>query len=350
VTTTEWRYAGRHLIEVIHPTQSERFEVDARGLRTARIVTLNQTTAQPANTPQGALTGPVIVPVNWGQIPIKYTIEVTAQNPSKGSGSIRTAHAAAQTGARPDKPFEFHLRFAGQYEDTETGWHYNWHRFYDPDIGRYLTPDPIGLKGGDNAYGYAGGDPLGAVDPWGLRAIVVGNVMQIRPEDLSVPPFDIPNTMKASGFDVGDINFHYYDVTAATRLSACQVGQSLRNNPTPGNDSPASANGTRNNVGTVFFWNNNFVRSFYIPSPNPAVWTDITVNYTIPWQHELHEGFVIRFGRIEGNGSITMRSYGEGQDAQQNMVLRPIWGAQVEAVWQDNYREIEQSPSSCGCQ
>jgi RHS repeat-associated protein len=61
--TTEWRYAGRHLIEVIHPTQSERFEVDARGLRTARIVTLNQTTNQPANTPQGALTSPVIVPV-----------------------------------------------------------------------------------------------------------------------------------------------------------------------------------------------------------------------------------------------------------------------------------------------
>jgi RHS repeat-associated protein len=176
VTTTEWRYAGRHLIEVIHPTQSERFEVDARGLRTARIVTLNQTTAQPANTPQGALTGPVIVPVNWGQIPIKYTIEVTAQNPSKGSGSNRTAHAAAQTGARPDKPFEFHLRFAGQYEDTETGWHYNWHRFYDPDTGRYLTPDPIGLKGGDNAYGYAGGDPLGAVDPDGLRVIISGHL------------------------------------------------------------------------------------------------------------------------------------------------------------------------------
>ena len=97
--------------------------------------------------------------------------EVTAQTGSGGgSGWIKAAHAANAT----DKVFEFHLRFAGQYEDAETGWHYNWHRFYDPETGRYLTPDPIGLRGGDNAYGYAGGDPLGAVDPWGLLTIFIG--------------------------------------------------------------------------------------------------------------------------------------------------------------------------------
>ncbi|WP_026688104.1 RHS repeat-associated core domain-containing protein, partial [Azovibrio restrictus] len=40
------------------------------------------------------------------------------------------------------------LRFQGQYHDEETGLHYNCHRFYDPDSGRYLTQDPIGLEGG----------------------------------------------------------------------------------------------------------------------------------------------------------------------------------------------------------
>jgi RHS repeat-associated protein len=87
-------------------------------------------------------------------------------------GIISTANAANEKEA---KPFEFNLRFAGQYEDTESGYHYNWHRYYDPSTGRYLTPDPIGLAGGLNGYGYAGQDPMGAVDPWGLKVYVTGH-------------------------------------------------------------------------------------------------------------------------------------------------------------------------------
>ncbi|MCE0826915.1 RHS repeat-associated core domain-containing protein [Buttiauxella sp. A2-C2_NF] len=46
------------------------------------------------------------------------------------------------------------LRFAGQYEDEESGLHYNRFRYYDSETGQYLTPDPIGLLGGVNPYGY----------------------------------------------------------------------------------------------------------------------------------------------------------------------------------------------------
>ncbi|TWR83111.1 hypothetical protein FJD38_24370, partial [Pseudomonas saxonica] len=35
------------------------------------------------------------------------------------------------------------LRFQGQYYDEESGLHYNRHRYYNPNTGRYLTPDPI---------------------------------------------------------------------------------------------------------------------------------------------------------------------------------------------------------------
>ncbi|MFY1663991.1 RHS repeat-associated core domain-containing protein [Pseudomonas sp. Pseu.R1] len=58
------------------------------------------------------------------------------------------------------------LRFQGQYLDRETGLHYNTFRYYDPDIGRFTTPDPIGLAGGLNLYQYAP-NPIGWVDPWG---------------------------------------------------------------------------------------------------------------------------------------------------------------------------------------
>jgi RHS repeat-associated protein len=40
------------------------------------------------------------------------------------------------------------FRFQGQYLDRETGLHYNTFRFYDPDAGRFTTPDPIGLLAG----------------------------------------------------------------------------------------------------------------------------------------------------------------------------------------------------------
>jgi RHS repeat-associated protein len=62
---------------------------------------------------------------------------------------------------------EQNLRFQGQYLDRETGLHYNTFRFYDPDIGRFTTPDPIGLAGGLNLYQYAP-NPFGWVDPKGL--------------------------------------------------------------------------------------------------------------------------------------------------------------------------------------
>ena len=57
---------------------------------------------------------------------------------------------------------------AGQYFDAETGLHYNYHRYYDPKIGRYLTPDPIGLAGGINPFVYANLNPINLIDPYGL--------------------------------------------------------------------------------------------------------------------------------------------------------------------------------------
>jgi RHS repeat-associated protein len=59
------------------------------------------------------------------------------------------------------------LRFAGQYDDSETGLHHNVLRDYDPTTGRYLQTDPIGLAGGLNTYAYVEGDPVNLIDPTG---------------------------------------------------------------------------------------------------------------------------------------------------------------------------------------
>ncbi|WP_240616584.1 RHS repeat domain-containing protein [Marinobacter fuscus] len=60
------------------------------------------------------------------------------------------------------------LRLPGQFEDELTGIVQNRFRDYDPATGRYLTPDPLGLKGGLNAYRYTK-NPLDFVDPLGLE-------------------------------------------------------------------------------------------------------------------------------------------------------------------------------------
>ncbi|HBD3527197.1 TPA: RHS repeat protein, partial [Escherichia coli] len=49
---------------------------------------------------------------------------------------------------------EQNLRYQGQYLDRETGLHYNLHRYYDPDVGRFMVTDPIGRLGGLNLYQY----------------------------------------------------------------------------------------------------------------------------------------------------------------------------------------------------
>ncbi|ELY2909884.1 RHS domain-containing protein [Cronobacter dublinensis] len=72
------------------------------------------------------------------------------------------------------------LRYAGQYADSETGLHYNLFRYYDPQNGRFVVQDPIGLAGGINLYQYAPNTLLW-VDPLGLATTGDYGKMPVMP-------------------------------------------------------------------------------------------------------------------------------------------------------------------------
>ncbi|QDQ28896.1 RHS repeat protein [Chitinimonas arctica] len=92
----------------------------------------------------------------WGNT---ATVEWVAAD---GAVQAQQSHAAAVEHAQVQP-----LRFQGQYFDAETGLHYNRFRYYDPDVGRFVSNDPIGLAGGDNVYQYAP-NPISWIDPLGL--------------------------------------------------------------------------------------------------------------------------------------------------------------------------------------
>jgi len=63
------------------------------------------------------------------------------------------------------------LRFPGQYFDVETGLYQNYFRDYDPQLGRYVQSDPIGLYGGLNRFVYVESNPFNHIDVLGLYCI-----------------------------------------------------------------------------------------------------------------------------------------------------------------------------------
>ena len=83
--------------------------------------------------------------------------------------TLRTEQAAVEN----TEPVYQPLRYQGQYFDAETGLHYNRFRYYDPDAGRFVSQDPIGLAGGVNLYQYAP-NPLSWIDPLGLTKCSAG--------------------------------------------------------------------------------------------------------------------------------------------------------------------------------
>lgn len=89
------------------------------------------------------------------------------------------------------------FRLQNQHYDEETGLHYNFFRYYDPEIGRFTQQDPIGLMGGDNLYQFLpnpqnwtdrlGLSPDDDIDQYGDYYGFTKKMLKNR-KDFSIPP------------------------------------------------------------------------------------------------------------------------------------------------------------------
>ena len=83
-----------------------------------------------------------------------------------GWGRLKEETKVTQTAHQP-------FRLQNQYCDEETGLHYNFFRYYEPDAGRFVNQDPIRLMGGENLYRFA--PNTGSwIDPSGNLPILIG--------------------------------------------------------------------------------------------------------------------------------------------------------------------------------
>ncbi len=65
----------------------------------------------------------------------------------------------------------FRFRFSSKYLDDETGFYFYGYRYYAPALGRWVSRDPIGIKGGLNLYDFVGNDAVANVDSLGLLSV-----------------------------------------------------------------------------------------------------------------------------------------------------------------------------------
>jgi hypothetical protein len=222
-------------------------------------------------------------------------------------------------------------------------------RLYEPALSSRQWHAKHGSQGGsrrssDAAASWpsapASGWPGELSEAWDAPMYWSKNPARIQPEDPNVPRVMIPNSVRAEGVATG-IFFHEYMSNVSVPLTLAQAGEGLRTNPTPGNDTPASAGGSINNVGALPPLSaNNFVGSFLVQSPSPSKISDIVVNYTLKGAHSLDEGFVMRYAEKQGDGSVVIRNYGEGNAAAQSGFAGPFPLMMEEAVWRQNVKEI----------